>query len=120
MNDSLAILGLCGSILFLSAGQIAQKFAARQIFDVAAPRALLIRVLYSPALWIAAACLTTGTLFWLLTLSRIEVSKAYPMLSLSFVLTTVLARACVGEAVNRRRWLGVSLVCAGAALMAAA
>lgn len=120
MNDALTALALGGSILFLSVGQIAQKVASHQIFDGSSQPKPLARAILNPAIWFSAACLILATLFWLFTLSRIEVSKAYPMLSLSLVLTTVLARVWIGERVDIRRWLGVLVILAGATLMAAA
>jgi undecaprenyl phosphate-alpha-L-ara4N flippase subunit ArnE len=120
MTDSLAYLVLGIAITFLSAGQIAQKVAAQQIFGGDGQRSLLVRILTSPAIWTAAVLLAAGTLFWLLTLAQLEVSKAYPILSLSFVVTTVLARFFLGETVNGYRWLGVALISLGAAMMAIA
>lgn len=120
MTANLAYLALGVAIMLLSAGQIAQKIAAQKIFGGDSRRSLLLRVICSPATWTAVLLLATGTVFWLLTLSRIEVSKAYPMLSLSFVVTTALARLVLGETVNRYRWLGVALISLGAAMMAIA
>lgn len=113
----MAYLDLGVAIVFISAAQIAQKIAAHGVFGNDDPRTLIRRLASSPAVWVAVACLAAGTFFWLLTLIRIEVSKAYPMLSLSFVLTAVFARILLKEKVNRRRWLGVALIAVGASLM---
>lgn len=118
MSNNLAAVALGTSIVLLSAGQIAQKIAARQIFDNDTPRSLLARALFSQALWVAAACLMVGTLSWLLTLSQIEVSKAYPILGLNFVLTTIIAKVFLAERVNSWRWLGIAMIILGAAMMA--
>jgi uncharacterized membrane protein len=60
-----------------------------------------------------------GLLAWLLALSTIEVSKAYPVLALSFVLTTFLSMAVLKERVSSVRWLGIGLITIGAAAMLA-
>jgi undecaprenyl phosphate-alpha-L-ara4N flippase subunit ArnE len=50
-------------------------------------------------------------------LQRLEVGIAYPMLSLNFVLITLVARFVFHEAIDRRHWLGVALVIGGVALL---
>ena len=48
---------------------------------------------------------------------RKEVGIAYPMLSLNFVLITLVARFVFHETIDRRHWLGVALVIGGVALL---
>jgi drug/metabolite transporter (DMT)-like permease len=106
------------TILFVSVGQIAQKVAAVQLRRPNDLRSVPIRAISNGAIWVAVSCLTFGTLFWLLVLTQLEVSKAYPMLSLSFVVTAGIARLFLAERVSPRRWLGVLLIAAGASIMA--
>jgi undecaprenyl phosphate-alpha-L-ara4N flippase subunit ArnE len=64
-------------------------------------------------LWLALASLGFGLLLWLLVLQHLEVSIAYPMLSLNFVLITLAARFLFKEHIDRRHWLGVGLIMLG-------
>ncbi len=50
-------------------------------------------------------------------LQRLEVGIAYPMLSLNFVLITLVARFVFHEPVDRRHWIGVALVMGGVLLL---
>jgi drug/metabolite transporter (DMT)-like permease len=120
VEDGFAYLALGVAIVLLSAGQIAQKVVARQIFASDDTRSLLRRAITSAAAWMTVFFLGCGTLFWLLALTRIEVSAAYPILGLSFVLTTLFAKLILGETVSAYRWFGVALITLGATLMAAA
>jgi uncharacterized membrane protein len=120
VEDSFAYLALGVAIVLLSAGQIAQKAVARQIFAIDDRRSLTRRAITCPATWMTLFFLASGTLFWLLALTRIEVSAAYPILGLSFVLTTLFAKLMLGETVTAYRWFGVALITLGATLMAAA
>ena len=52
-------------------------------------------------------------LLWLIVLQHLEVSVAYPMLSLNFVLITLAARFIFRENIDRRHWAGVSLIMLG-------
>jgi undecaprenyl phosphate-alpha-L-ara4N flippase subunit ArnE len=56
-------------------------------------------------------------LVWLLVLQRLEVGIAYPMLSLNFVLITLIARFVFREPIDRQHWLGVALVIGGVVLL---
>jgi drug/metabolite transporter (DMT)-like permease len=53
-----------------------------------------------------------GAVVWLGVLSKWEVSKAYPLVGLGFVLTLVIG-AAIGEAVTWPRVVGATLICAG-------
>lgn len=53
-----------------------------------------------------------GAVVWLGVLSKWDVSKAYPLVGLGFVLTLVIG-FMVGEHVTMPRVIGVLLICAG-------
>lgn len=59
-----------------------------------------------------------GAILWLLVLSRIPVSFAYPFVSLGIVLTTVIGATVLAERVSLVSALGVLLICSGIALVA--
>ena len=50
---------------------------------------------------------------WLIVLSRAEVSAAYPMASVGFLITAVVAHYTLGESVTLWRIGGILLICAG-------
>ena len=50
---------------------------------------------------------------WMVALSRVEVSLAYPFFSLSFILVLLASYFFLGEAVGLGRICGVLLICAG-------
>jgi len=96
------------------AGQVAQKYAVESWRDVDLGVAHKLR---SPWLWLALLCLGLGLLVWLLVLQRLEVGIAYPMLSLNFVLITLIARFVFREPIDRQHWFGVALVIGGVVLL---
>ncbi|WP_236175595.1 4-amino-4-deoxy-L-arabinose-phosphoundecaprenol flippase subunit ArnE [Pseudomonas pseudonitroreducens] len=95
-------------------GQLAQKFAVESWRD--APLGIAAK-LFSPWLLLAVACLGGSLLLWLLVLQRLDVGVAYPMLSLNFVLVTLLAGRLFGERIDARHWFGVALIVGGVALL---
>ncbi|BBN55032.1 putative 4-amino-4-deoxy-L-arabinose-phosphoundecaprenol flippase subunit ArnE [Pseudomonas chlororaphis subsp. aurantiaca] len=110
----MSLLLLLVACLLTCLGQIAQKFAVESWRGQ--PSGALDK-LRSPWLWLALASLGLGLLVWLLVLQRVEVGIAYPMLSLNFVLITLIARFVFHEAIDRRHWLGVALVLGGVLLL---
>ena len=49
----------------------------------------------------------------LMALSRVELSFAYPFLSVSYVLVLLVGYLWFGEAINVSRMIGVALICVG-------
>lgn len=105
---------LLAACLLTCMGQVFQKYAVESWREKDHGWADNLR---SPWLWLALACLGFGLLVWLQVLQRLEVGIAYPMLSLNFVLITLVARWVFHERVDRRHWLGVVLVIAGVVLL---
>ena len=112
----MSLLWVILACLLTCLGQVAQKYAVESWRDQ--PSSLLAK-LCSPWLWLALASLGLGLLVWLLVLQRLEVGVAYPMLSLNFVLITLIARFVFNETIDRRHWMGVALVISGVALLGA-
>ena len=57
-----------------------------------------------------------GAVVWLSVLSKWEVSRAYPMVGLGFVVTALIG-GLLGEQVTAQRLLGIVLIAAGVALI---
>ncbi|WP_460125243.1 4-amino-4-deoxy-L-arabinose-phosphoundecaprenol flippase subunit ArnE [Pseudomonas sp. S2_C03] len=95
-------------------GQVAQKCAVESWRGASKGLAFKLR---TPWIWLALSAMGAGLILWLLVLQRLEVSIAYPMLSLNFVLITLIARFVFDERIDRRHWLGVVLVIAGVTLL---
>ena len=55
---------------------------------------------------------------WIMGLSRVPVSIAYPMLSLGYIVNAIAAHYLFGEAVTAQRWLGIGFIVAGVFLVA--
>jgi drug/metabolite transporter (DMT)-like permease len=114
MNELL----LSGAILLLAAAQVLQKRGAvRHLAGGAGSRGWR-SALVSPEILGAIACLALGTALWLAVLYRMDVSKAFPILSAGTILVLVASRVLLGERVSPARWCGAILVAIGVALVA--
>lgn len=57
-------------------------------------------------------------ILWLGAMSTLDISFMYPMLSLAYVITAILAFVFIGENITVVRWAGIALVVAGCFLIA--
>ncbi len=58
-----------------------------------------------------------GAISWILVLSRMNLSYAYPFLALNFVLIAVLSRVLLQEPIPMIRWVGMGIICVGIVLV---
>jgi multidrug transporter EmrE-like cation transporter len=63
-------------------------------------------------------CYGVSLIVWILGLSRVPVSIAYPMLSLGYVVNAVAAYYLFGEDLSAARWLGIGFIIIGVWLVA--
>ena len=63
-------------------------------------------------------CYVISLVVWIMGLSRVEVSIAYPMLSIGYVLNAVAAWYLFGEAVSMTRLAGIGIIIIGVYVVA--
>lgn len=68
-------------------------------------------------LWLGLACYAFSIGLWLVVLSRAEVSVAYPMLSIGYIIAAVLSFLLLGEAIGPAKIGGIGLICIGVLLI---
>lgn len=64
------------------------------------------------------ACYVLSVAIWIAALSRVEVSVAYPMLSLGYVVNALAAWALFGEALTPAKVVGILVILAGVVILA--
>jgi multidrug transporter EmrE-like cation transporter len=64
------------------------------------------------------ACYGVSLIVWILGLSRVPVSIAYPILSLGYVINAIAAHYLLAESVTLTRWLGIGFIVLGVWLVA--
>jgi multidrug transporter EmrE-like cation transporter len=62
-------------------------------------------------------CYGLSTVLYLQVLAKLELSLAYPTVSLGYVLVIVLSRVFFKEAVSAMRWMAVMIICFGVVLV---
>lgn len=99
-------------------GQIFYKTGAGPLRDTPIGAEFLVALLTTPAIWFGLVFFLLGAVTWLMALARVELSFAFPMLSLNFVLTALYAWLVFGERVAANRIAGIALVILGVLVIA--
>ena len=105
------------SIALLTAGQLLQKRAVLLAGKPSGWTRYFATVATMRQTWWGIGCVGAGSVTWLGVLYRVDVGKAYPLLSLGVVAVVVLSRLALHEPVPAIRWLGVAIIVAGAGLL---
>lgn len=64
------------------------------------------------------SCYVISVLVWIIGLSRVDVTVAYPMLSIGYIINAVGAWYFLGEMVSAQRLLAIGVIIIGVALLA--
>ncbi len=111
---------LIGLVLLLTAaGQVLQKLGADHAARPDGNSGYIRRALSRKEIHRAIICLAIATALWLVVLYRMDVSKAFPILSLNFVVVLVASRWILSETITPERWIGATLITIGVLLVAA-
>ena len=78
----------------------------------------MVKVLTQWPILAGMVCYVVSLGVWIVGLSRVEVSIAYPMLSMGYVVNALLAWWLFGEALGPMRWAGLFLILAGVVVIA--
>jgi drug/metabolite transporter (DMT)-like permease len=78
---------------------------------------MLIRSFGNPYVLLGYILYGVSSLVWLIVLSRVEVSLAYPMMATSYVLVVILSRFLLAEEVTPLRFAGTLVICLGVYLL---
>lgn len=68
-------------------------------------------------LWGAMLCYAVSILLWMSVLSKVEVSYAYPFLSVGYVLSAVAGYLLFSENITPIRVVGIVVICVGVILI---
>lgn len=120
MNLTAWVLILTG-VLLNAGAQLLLKAGTNAIGVVTLTReqwlATVLAVATNPQIVAGGACYVVSVGVWIGALSRVEVSVAYPMLSIGYVVNALAAWYLFGEALGVQRWLGIGFIAIGVWLL---
>ena len=77
-----------------------------------------LRLAIEPHILAGLACYVVSVVVWIVALSRVPVSVAYPMLSIGYVVNAIAAWYLLGEAVTPMRLVGIGIIVLGVFIVA--
>lgn len=108
----LILLALVQSLLLCS-GQVFLKFALQKMGNFEFSLSFFTSQLVNWWWLLCGLCYGTGAVLWFHILKNYPFSKAYPLISMSYVFGMIAAVVVFKESVPAVRWLGVLLIMAG-------
>ncbi|WP_299475670.1 EamA family transporter [uncultured Roseibium sp.] len=110
------------TVLTNAAAQIMLKYGMTQIGDFSTLHSNLIvkllQVVFTPFVFLGLCTFVISMASHLYVLSKVELSYAYPFLSLAYVVVAVYAFFIFHEDLNAMRVFGIALICVGTAFIA--
>ena len=108
-------------VLLNAAAQLALKKGMSSIghfqFSIENMVPIALRVAVNPFVLAGLVCYVVSVVVWLLVLSRVEVSYAYPLLSIGYIVTAFAGKYFFNEALTPVRWAGIIVICFGVYLI---
>jgi drug/metabolite transporter (DMT)-like permease len=77
-----------------------------------------MKIASSPFILGGLACYVVSVVVWILGLSRVPVSIAYPMLSVGYIVNAFLAYMLFGESITAQKLAGIGFIVVGVFLVA--
>ncbi|WP_462431553.1 SMR family transporter [Bacteroides nordii] len=78
---------------------------------------LCFKVLTNIFLLSGMTCYAISILLWMVVLSRVNVSVAYPLLSIGYIVTAIMAYFLFGETLTLQKVAGIIVICIGVWLL---
>ncbi len=109
-------------VILNAAAQLLLKAGTNAVgrFEFTAANALPVglKLAAEPHILGGIACYVVSVVIWIMALSRVEVSIAYPMLSIGYILNAIAAWYLFGEAVTPARLVGIGIIIVGVYVVA--
>ncbi len=118
----MTLLPLFISISLLVVAQLSLKAGMNQIGaismgDRAAVIGLVGKVFTTPLVLTGVVLYAVSSFFWLIALSRVDLSYAYPFVGLAYVAVALFSWLFLGESLSLLRWAGIVLIVCGVVLV---
>jgi multidrug transporter EmrE-like cation transporter len=119
---AIALAVMAASVVFAVGGQLTLKRAMEDVGtirldDVKRPLGTVGRVVGEPKVWLGLFLFGISAAFYLIVLSRIPLSVAYPLGGMQYLIVVGMSRFILHEEVPSLRWLGVAVVTLGILLI---
>jgi drug/metabolite transporter (DMT)-like permease len=74
-------------------------------------------IISSYYLWLGAITVIVSSVLWMKVLSKVDLSVAYPLISISYIFGLLASKFILGESISPVRWVGVGVIAIGIVLL---
>lgn len=109
---------ILASVILINAGNLIVKYGLQQsTFQFGDLVTSYVNIFTNPFILVGMLAVGASSIFWLSALSRADLSYAYPMISIGYIITAVAAWAFFKENLSMIRMTGILIICSGVFLM---
>ena len=87
-------------------------------FSLANLPQIFLAIIKSPLMVGALSLYGLSAVIWIMALSKLDLSQAYPMTSIGYILTAIIGVFAFGEVMTVLRLVGLGLILAGVLILA--
>ena len=78
---------------------------------------MIIQSLSNIYIWAGMMSYAVSILLWMVVLSKVNVSLAYPFLSIGYIVTAIIAYFAFGEPITVQKIAGIAIICVGVVVL---
>lgn len=113
---------ILSGVLLNAAAQLLLKAGTNAVgrFEFSLPNLVPVgmKLAFEPHIAGGVVCYVVSLVVWIMGLSRVDVSIAYPMLSIGYVLNALAAWYLFGESLTAQKLIGIAFIVTGVFLVA--
>ena len=106
------------AVLLSASGELLLKHGMSQVGVFTFELPMLVRIFLMPQIVLGFALVFGGAIFWLAVISRVDLSFAYPMLALGYIIVVFASWLFFQEPLNAAKLVGVAVICSGVVILA--
>ena len=115
-NKHLGLLLVFASVILVDVGQLLLKYGMTQVGSLDFSLGffpVFVHIFSNVYVLLGALLFVSSSIGWLVALSKVPLSLGYPILSLGYVLVSVLSWIFFGESLSLLRVIGLSVIVGG-------
>ena len=106
------------SVILVDAGQIMVKYGLNNSsINFSNLISSYISLFLNPFIFFGFMAVGLSSIFWLAALSKADLSYAYPMISIGYIVIAIASMVIFKEHISVARWIGICVICSGVFLM---
>ncbi|MBS3108740.1 EamA family transporter [Candidatus Woesearchaeota archaeon] len=108
------------SVVFSVTGQLLLKYATTKTGELHLTKNTfntLIKIFTNKFIILGLTSYVISAMLWLIVLSRLDLSFAYPLASSSYILIAITSKVFFKEKISKLRWLSIIIIMLGVVLL---